>query len=304
MGSYSYLGRRNLMAPISKEGPKFSLSTITALVEVVTGGAHGSSRAPTAIYRSASQIELILGKANIDLQIGTSSRVKAVREVLRETNAHPYGDVQIAKLIGLVIDPDEYGGDLEKSRAVIEALNKCLKLDGFAIRMVGNRPQLLLLSEHSALVTDLRRKAEALNLSSVTRDFERALTTAENDPEDALTSACSVVESVCKCLLESLGEPMPNKQDIAHLVQTVQGKLNLAANRKDIDDDVRHILGGLTTVAMGIGALRTHGGDAHGRGKAVTRVDTRIAKLAIHAASTLSIFFLETWERQRKVEGS
>ncbi len=60
---------------------------------------------------------------------------------------------------------------------------------------------------------------------------------------------------------------------------------------KIIEADIKHILGGLLKIASGIGSLRTHGGDAHGRGKQFYRLDARIAKLAINAASTLSLFF-------------
>src|SRR3546814_19748416 len=62
--------------------------------------------------------------------------------------------------------------------------------------------------------------------------------------------------------------------------------------------DIRQTLSGLTSVAKGIGALRTHGGDAHGREKGFRRIDARIARLAVNAASTLALFLIETWERQ------
>lgn len=65
-----------------------------------------------------------------------------------------------------------------------------------------------------------------------------------------------------------------------------------------IADDVRKILSGLGTVVEGIGALRTHGGDAHGRERGYTRLDRRIASLAIHAASTVALFLIETWQRK------
>jgi hypothetical protein len=136
----------------------------------------------------------------------------------------------------------------------------------------------------------------SLDLESVQRDFERAL--AEDDPEDAITAACSTVESVCKSLLDEMSKPRPNKQDIQGLVREVAKHLNLSPDRDDISGDVRQILGGLATVAGGIGALRTHAGDAHGRGKANKRVDVRIARLAVHAANTLSVFLIETWERR------
>jgi|SRR5271157_115982 len=47
-----------------------------------------------------------------------------------------------------------------------------------------------------------------------------------------------------------------------------------------------------------IGALRTHGGDAHGRERGYTRIDQRIASLAIHAARTVALFLIETWQRK------
>jgi hypothetical protein len=47
-------------------------------------------------------------------------------------------------------------------------------------------------------------------------------------------------------------------------------------------------------------ALRTHAGDAHGREKGFARIDPRIARLAIHAASTVALFLIETWERKFK----
>ncbi|MFZ2980673.1 MAG: abortive infection family protein [Sphingobium sp.] len=46
--------------------------------------------------------------------------------------------------------------------------------------------------------------------------------------------------------------------------------------------------------AGGIGALRTHGGDAHGREKGARRIDARIAHLALNAASSLALFLIET----------
>jgi Abortive infection C-terminus len=58
------------------------------------------------------------------------------------------------------------------------------------------------------------------------------------------------------------------------------------------------ILSGLATVVEGIGALRTHGGDAHGRERGYKRLDRRIASLAIHAASTIALFLIETWQRK------
>ncbi|MFW8587398.1 abortive infection family protein [Rhizobium beringeri] len=62
---------------------------------------------------------------------------------------------------------------------------------------------------------------------------------------------------------------------------------------------MRQVLGGLTSVAKGIGALRTHGGDAHGREKGFRRIDSRIARLALNSASSIALFLIETWESKQ-----
>ena len=78
--------------------------------------------------------------------------------------------------------------------------------------------------------------------------------------------------------------------------------LGLAPGKEDvateIASDVRSILGGLNSAIQGIGALRTHAGDAHGRGRGFRRLDSRIARLAIHSASGIALFIIETWQKK------
>ncbi|RYD17853.1 MAG: hypothetical protein EOP89_18190, partial [Lysobacteraceae bacterium] len=61
-------------------------------------------------------------------------------------------------------------------------------------------------------------------------------------------------------------------------------------------------LGRMSTVAKGVGALRTHGGSAHATEIGQAPVDARIARFAIHSASTIALFLVETWERKQRRE--
>jgi hypothetical protein len=78
--------------------------------------------------------------------------------------------------------------------------------------------------------------------------------------------------------------------------------LNLSPDR-EVPNDIKQILGGLASVAGGIGALRTHAGDAHGRGRGTPGVDARVARLAVHSASTLALFLIETWQKRKDEAG-
>jgi hypothetical protein len=154
----------------------------------------------------------------------------------------------------------------------------------------------------SSVLSSLSGVAKTLDFDTVSRDLERALSSAQADPEDAVTAACSTVESVCRSILIELGMGLPDRKDVKSLFAAVRKQLGLSTEREDFDptiaDDVRKILNGLATVVEGIGALRTHGGDAHGRERGYARIDPRIARLAIHGASTVALFLIETWQRK------
>lgn len=130
-------------------------------------------------------------------------------------------------------------------------------------------------------------------------EYQRAYSQVESDPPAALTAACAILETVCKTYLEAEGHPLPSKQVLGPLWTETAAQLGLSA--KDmVDADLRQVLSGLSSVAVGVAALRTHGGSAHGHTDAKSyRVEPRHARLAVHAAHTLAMFVLETWDARK-----
>lgn len=112
--------------------------------------------------------------------------------------------------------------------------------------------------------------------------------------------AGSLIESVCRSILAELEIPLPAKQDISGLYRAVREPLGLSPEKEglsaEIVADVRAVLSGLVTAVQSIGALRTHGGNAHGKTRGARRVDVRIAKLAVNSASAVALFLIETWQ--------
>jgi hypothetical protein len=279
---------------------RFSLQTIIALTEVVTGGSN-NSRSTVFGYRTGPMLERFLGALNIPLCIGNASRVPSVQAALEEAARQIDGAEKIVSLIEAVADPREFEDEPEKLNAVVNYLNKRLRSDGFELRRIHDECKVVAIATNAFAAAALQEKAKALDLGSVRADFERALNEADRDPPHAITSACSTVESVCKCILDEIGKPYPANKDIKGLLTEVAKHLNLSPGRDDLpkewEQDIRQILSGLFSVTGGIGALRTHAGDAHGKGKTRIPVDPRIARLAIHAASTVSLFYIETWQK-------
>jgi hypothetical protein len=138
------------------------------------------------------------------------------------------------------------------------------------------------------------------SIQAIETEFDRAYKSIEADPPAAVTAACAVLEAVCKHYLETEGLELPNKQLLGNLWPLVMQHLGLSP--KDVaDDDLKQILTGLYSISTGIAALRTHEGSAHGRGSKKTyRIEARHARLSVHAAHTMTMFVLETWEARKK----
>jgi hypothetical protein len=128
-------------------------------------------------------------------------------------------------------------------------------------------------------------------------DFERALEYINTDPDQALGSASSTLESICKSILDSFKEQYPKDQSLQSLLKIVFSKMNLSLEGH-ADPDIRRVLGGLLSVAVGIGVLRSKYSGFHGKGteQKRKRLTERHARLSVNAASTVGIFLIETYK--------
>lgn len=281
---------------------QLSPQTIEALASVISGGSANDPTPSVGLYRSGPQLERFMRSCNVDLRVGNSSRYPALTECLIQVARGPDAQRLLPRIIESAADPRDFVNEPEKHGAVLHYLNKFLAYDGLELQHQGHVMRLILAGTRTQVVADLVVKTDILDFDTVRRDLDRALASAEHDPEDAVTAACSTIESMCRSILLELGHPLPNKKDIGGLYRAVREPLGLSPERSDLSseviDDVRKVLSGLATAIEGIGALRTHAGDAHGRERGFRRIDARIARLAIHSASTVALFLLETWQQK------
>lgn len=130
-------------------------------------------------------------------------------------------------------------------------------------------------------------------LESVTAAWLRAQARRDTDPEGAITAARSLVEAVCKHILEARTEPFEDADDLPRLYKRVASILKLSPS--DHSEQVfRQVLSGCVSVVVGLASLRNALGDAHGKRTAVVRPAARHADLAINLAGSLATFLLAT----------
>jgi hypothetical protein len=130
---------------------------------------------------------------------------------------------------------------------------------------------------------------------AVNEMWQRALDRRVQDPEGAITAARTLLETVCKHILDERSIAYDDDTDLPKLYRFTAESLNIAPSQHS-EKIFKQILGGCTAVVEGLGALRNRLGDAHGKGKKPARAATRHAELAVNLAGTMATFLIATWK--------
>ncbi len=279
--------------------PGFSPQAITALVQVSTGGSGNAEGSRIGHYRTGAHLEMFFGNLGFDLHIGMTGRVPAVRNLLTTINLSPDGRERLVPAFEAAASRLDYANDPPgQHEEALNYLNLALRVDGYELVEHSGRYRLLAVGAQSAAAESVRETADALDLDTVLRHLDDALATVATRPDAAIRSACSTLESVCSTILTRLGVPLPADRSITPLYGETARALNLSLDRDDLSADIRRILGGMANTVAGIGALRTHAGDAHGQAAGTALPEACIARLAVHAAAAVSEFLIRTWQDQ------
>jgi len=140
------------------------------------------------------------------------------------------------------------------------------------------------------------------NAESVQIVWTKALDRRQSDPEGAITAARTLLETICKHILDEKGIEYSNKTDLPQLYHLVSTELSLSPSQYT-EDIFKQILGGCSSIVNGLGTLRNRLGDAHGQGKKPVRPAARHAELAVNLAGSVALFLVETWESRNSNTG-
>jgi Abortive infection C-terminus len=161
-------------------------------------------------------------------------------------------------------------------------------------------PVLTMLETESRTPSDAAISATVVRISPgyVQETWQKALERRTSDPEGAITAARTLLESVCKHILDDAGATYDDCADLPKLYGLTSRQLNLSPSQHT-EQLFKQILGGCQTVVEGLGALRNRHSDAHGKGTVGARPVARHAELAVNLAGTMATFLLQTWETRK-----
>ena len=125
--------------------------------------------------------------------------------------------------------------------------------------------------------------------------WQKALERRDVDPDGAITSARTLIEAVCKHILDETSTPYQDDWQLPQLYSEAAKQLKLSPAQHS-EDIFKQILGGCHSVINGMAGMRNRFSDAHGKGKAGVKAAPRHAELAVNLAGSMATFLVATWE--------
>lgn len=201
--------------------------------------------------------------------------------------------------------------DATESERLCQMFNQYLRVDGFELvektrmsgrpiyvgRYVGNIKTPGLTAARTALA--------GTDPGYVAQQITRMESAVDNDPGLAIGTAKELVETCCKTILTERDVEFSKNADIPELVKLTAKELDLTPadipDQAKASDTIKRLLSNLASITQGVAELRNHYGTGHGKAAGAKGLQSRHAKLAVGAASTLAVFLAETHgERPRK----
>lgn len=152
--------------------------------------------------------------------------------------------------------------------------------------------------DSSPVEVSVEQLLQRVSYDSVHVIWTKALDRRSTEPEGAITLARTLLETVCKHVIEESQGDLDKHLDLPKLYRQASELLNIAPTQHS-EQVFRKILGGCTSVVEGLGSLRNQLSDAHGQGRRRVKPAARHAELAVNLAGAMATFLLATHESRQ-----
>jgi hypothetical protein len=189
-------------------------------------------------------------------------------------------------------------GEQENLTAI---LNPILRRDGYCLVAAGKISGYPFYRVQTAAATGVQPADELISKtlssfdeSGVHASWQKALERRTADPEGAITAAKTLLDSVCKHIIEESGASYGENDDLPKLYAIAADCLRLAPSQHT-ETVFKAILGNCQAVVGQLAAIRNKLGDSHGQGKRQVKPLPRHAELAVNLAGSAAMFLVATF---------
>lgn len=127
------------------------------------------------------------------------------------------------------------------------------------------------------------------SLYDVQRLWTKAKARAIDDPDGAITASKTMLESLCKLILDDLGGTYTNKDDFPLLYRKAVVLLEVSENSQT-EPEYRKIMGSCSQIISSISCIRNRESDSHATLKIADAIQ---AKFIVNLAGSVAVFLTE-----------
>jgi hypothetical protein len=226
----------------------------------------------------------------------------ANRDVLETLGLLVCSRAQLFRFLAAVTAPETRSGPEQAELA--EKIDALLRHDGYTLasagRMSGSpiyavRP----VPTGSPADESISAALAAFDPTQVHARWTAAMERRASEPAGAITLARTLLEDVCKWILDQAGQTWQEADDLPAVYRRLAKVLKLAPD-EHTEQVFKQILGSCQSVVESLGALRNKLSDAHSAGPKRARPQARHAELAVNLAGAMATFLVATWHARQK----
>jgi hypothetical protein len=135
--------------------------------------------------------------------------------------------------------------------------------------------------------------------TAVREAWQKVLDRSPTDPAGAITAVRTLLENVCKYVLDETGQTYESAESLPRLYKQVARSLKLAPSAAT-EKYIRQVLAGCISIVDGLTHIRNALGDSHGHGDEGIRPARRHVDLVVGTANALATFLLATLDARRQ----
>lgn len=153
-------------------------------------------------------------------------------------------------------------------------------------------------TESSPSDAEIQKILTNVDVPHIKSAWEKAIERRLKDPDGALTSARTLIETVCKHILTNLNIEFSENGDINQLYSLTSKALEISPSQ-NIDKESKKVFGNINAIVSGVAFFRNKLGDAHGQNEKNELLLNELSELSVNLAGSICIFLIKAYEKKK-----
>lgn len=228
------------------------------------------------------------------------------REALEALGWMEVSEALVFRVLETAVSPlHRKAGEVDE---IVATINQVLKHDDLRLAAVGKMSgspiyRISPLQSGSPADPFISEVLKSYDADTIHKRWETALERRSADPEGAITLARTLLEDVCRWILDESGDAsVKDQDDLSKIYSKLAKILNLAPDAH-AEQVFKQILGSCQQIVEQLGALRNRISDAHSPGPRKVKPKARHAELAVNLSGAMALFLISTWKDKQVQDG-